>query len=113
MGARIYLSVRGSTGKFLYYLFVSSIYFYNSMLNFSSTINSYTQRLLPYLKDSSQVFVTLISTFILLYIGLTVSEVTVNRFFDLQKAEKNQLFKILSSTQWTTLLPNYLYLFLY
>lgn len=87
-GARIYLSVRGSTGKFLYYLFVSSIYFYNSMLNFSSTINSYTQRLLPYLKDSSQVFVTLISTFILLYIGLTVSEVTVNRFFDLQKAEK-------------------------
>ena len=31
---------------------------------------------------------TLISTFILLYIGLTVSEVTVNRFFDLQKAEK-------------------------
>lgn len=74
--------------KFIYYSVLAIIYWVDSRSDFFDSINIYSRKIQFLFGDSSVTYTTLIFTVVLVMAIIYISDIVINRFFDLVKSEK-------------------------
>nr|WP_239515210.1 hypothetical protein [Streptococcus suis] len=98
-GMRIFRGYKVSVVKFAYYLFLSALYYFDSQLNPNESVAMYASKLRPLFSDNTTITVVFIMSVFYIIAMIFVSDVVINRYFDLVKSSKkserhNQLINL-------------------
>lgn len=98
-GMRIFRGYKVSVVKFAYYLFLSALYYFDSQLNLNESVAMYASKLRPLFSDNTTITVVSIISVFYIIAMIFVSDVVINRYFDLVKSSKkserhNQLINL-------------------
>ncbi|MEG3236521.1 hypothetical protein RFK22_08520 [Streptococcus suis] len=98
-GMRIFRGYKISVVKFVYYLFLSALYYFDSQLNPNESVAMYVSKLRPLFSDNTTITVVSIISVFYIIAMIFVSDVVIDRYFDLVKSSKkserhNQLINL-------------------
>ncbi|HFR3941533.1 TPA: hypothetical protein ACHVIK_001836, partial [Streptococcus suis] len=98
-GMRIFRGYKVSVVKSVYYLFLSALYYFDSQLNPNESVAMYASKLRPLFSDNTTITVVSIISVFYIIAMIFVSDVVIDRYFDLVKSSKkserhNQLINL-------------------